>query len=151
VGFKQRRHDVLTQQDFNGWTGSVGWNWIPTGRIQVRLFLLRDIGGVYDLVTTYARYYTIGIGPSYQLTSKISLNGVLQHQDLRFLGNTESGLVSPNQDRHDTINIAGFGAAYQVTRVFGLGLNYTWSHRNSNVPFQGYTDNVISFSGNLTF
>ena len=52
----------------------------------MRLYVGRDIGGVDDLVTTYARTYTVSLNPSYQLTSKVSLNGTVQHQDLRFLG-----------------------------------------------------------------
>ena len=121
----------------------------------MRLYLGRDIGGVDDLVTTYARTYTVSLNPSYQLTSKMSLNGTVQHQDLRFFGNTgfvdtttTSGTLA---DRHDRINIVGLGLGYGVTRVFSMGLNYTWSHRNSNVTLGNYDDNVISLNGSLTF
>jgi len=155
IGYKQRRHEIVSQRDFVGWTGSVAWNWVPTGRTRMRLYLGRDIGGVDDLVTTYARTYTVSLNPSYQLTSKMSLNGTVQHQDLRFFGNTgfvdtttTSGTLA---DRHDRINIVGLGLGYGVTRVFSMGLNYTWSHRNSNVTLGNYDDNVISLNGSLTF
>jgi len=153
-GYKQRSHDIVTERDFNGWTGSVGWNWVPTGRTSFRFLLSRDVGGVDDLVITYARTYTLSASPSYQLTSKISLNGTIQYQDLEFFGNT--GFVTDTTtgtlaDRHDKTGSLGIGASYLVTRIFSLGLNYRWEHRNSNVPLGNYTDNVISLNGNVTF
>jgi len=154
IGYKQRQHDLLPQRDFDGWTGTVAWNWTPTGRTRMRLFLGRDIGGVDDLVTTYARTYTVSFNPSYQLTSKMSLNGTAQHQDLRFLGNTNvvnTTTVTSLADRHDRINTLGLGLGYSVTRVFYMGLNYAWSHRNSNQAGANYDDNAISFNGSLTF
>jgi exopolysaccharide biosynthesis operon protein EpsL len=155
VGYKQRRHEEVEQRDFDGWTGSVTWTWVPTGRTRLSLAVIRDIGGVDDLVVTYARTYTISFNPSYQLTSKISLNGTALYQDLRFFGNTGlPGTTTPSgtlADRHDKIGTLGLGAGYQVTRVFSLGLSYTWSHRNSNVALGNYDDNLISLSGQLTF
>lgn len=155
VGYKQRKHDEVPQRDFDGWTGSVGWNWTPSGRTRLRLALVRDVGGVEDLVTTYARSYTVSVNPSYQLTSKVTLNGTAQYQDLRFFGNTgfvnTTTLTGTLADRHDKINTLGLGAGYQVTRIFSLGLNYTWSHRSSNVAFGSYDDNVISLNGGVTF
>jgi exopolysaccharide biosynthesis operon protein EpsL len=153
-GYKQRHHDVVTQRDFSGWTGSVGWNWVPTGRTSFRFAFSRDVGGVEDLIITYARTYTLSASPSYQLTSKISLNGTAQYQDLRFFGNT--GFVTTTTtgtlaDRHDKTASLGLGASYLVTRIFSLGLNYRWERRSSNVALGSYSDNIISLSGNLTF
>lgn len=155
IGYKQRRHDVLSQRDFVGWTGSVGWNWVPTGRTRLRLLLARDVGGVEDLITTYARTYIISLKPSYQLTSKISLNGTAQRQDLRFFGNT--GFVNTPAgtgslaNRHDRISTLGLGLGYSVTRVFSMGLNYAWSHRSSSADLSNYDDNVVSLNGSVKF
>jgi hypothetical protein len=154
VGYKQRRHDIATERDFTGWTGSVGWTWVPTGRTRVRTVLARDIGGVEDLTVTYARTYTLSVNPSYQLTSKITLNGTAQYQDLAFFGNTgltNSSNSSQLSGRVDKISTLGIGAGYQATRVFSLGLNYTYSHRNSNVPLADFNDNLVSLTGSLTF
>lgn len=155
VGYKQRQHDLVPQRDFDGWTGTVGWNWTPTGRTHMRLFLGRDLGGVEDLVITYARTYTVSFNPSYQLTSKMTLNGTAQYQDLRFFGNTgfvnTSSVSGTLADRHDKISTLGLGLGYSITRIFSMGLNYTYSHRNSNVPLGNYNDNVVSFNGSVTF
>jgi exopolysaccharide biosynthesis operon protein EpsL len=153
-GYKQRRHDAVAQRDFRGWTGSVGWNWVPTGRTSFRFAFSRDVGSVDDLIITYARTYTLSASPSYQLTSKISLNGTAQYQDLRFFGNTgfvASTTTGTLADRHDKTASLGIGASYLVTRIFSLGLNYRWERRSSNVALGSYGDNVISLSGNVTF
>jgi exopolysaccharide biosynthesis operon protein EpsL len=155
-GYKQRNHnDPATQvRDFSGWTGSVGWSWAPTGRTSARFSLARDIGGVDDLVITYARTYTLSAIPSYQLTGKISLNGLLQFQDLRFFGNTgflATTTTGTLAGRHDKILSFGAGGSYLVTRVFSLDLNYRFERRNSNVPQGSYNDNIITFNGHLTF
>jgi hypothetical protein len=155
VGYTWRTHDNVPQRDFSGWTGSVGWNWTPTGRTSMRLLFLRDIGGVDDLTATYARTYTVSVNPTYQLTSKMTLNGTAQYQDLSFFGNT--GFVNTNTTsgtlagRHDKISTLGMGLGYQVTRVFSMGLNYSWSHRNSNVADGDFDDNVVFLSGSVTF
>jgi exopolysaccharide biosynthesis operon protein EpsL len=154
-GYKQRSHDVVEQRDFNGWTGSIGWNWAPTGRTRLGLNLARDIGGVDDLVVTYARTYAITATPTYQLTSKITLNGTARYQDLQFFGNTgfvnTTTLSGTLADRHDKIVTFGVGGNYQFSRVLSFALNYKWEHRNSNVALGDYNDNVISLTGQLSF
>jgi hypothetical protein len=139
VGYKQRRHEEVEQRDFDGWTGSVTWTWVPTGRTRLSLARIRDIGGsTISSSPTREPTQLHSIHPN-QLTSKISLNGTALYQDLRFFGNTGLPITTTPSgtlaDRHDKIGTLGFGAGYQVTRVFSLGLNYTWSHRNSNVAW----------------
>lgn len=113
--------------------------------------LARDVGGVEDLAVTYARTYTFLVRPTYQLTSKVSLNGTLQHQDLRFLGNTDFGIQTVTSDRHDRIDLVGVGARYQATRLLSFNLGYTWSHRNSNVQFGDFNDQTIALTGQISF
>jgi exopolysaccharide biosynthesis operon protein EpsL len=150
-GYVERKHENLSDRDFSGWTGSAGWTWNPTAKSTVRMSLVRNIGGIEDVAVTYARTYIFTITPTYQLTSKVSLNGTLQHQDVRFLGSQNTGVTNSFTDRHDRLNVAGVGANYQATRTLQFGLNYTWSHRNSSVQFGDYNDNVVSLTGQLTF
>jgi exopolysaccharide biosynthesis operon protein EpsL len=151
VGYKRRDHENLPQRDFSGITGSIGWTWTPTGRTGVRVTLAKDIGGLEDIAVTYVRTYTFTAKPTYQLTGKISLSGIAQYQDIRFLGNTGFGIFSTTADRHDKLGTLGAGAAYQATRTLLFGLNYTWSHRTSNVQFGDFNDNVVMATGQLTF
>jgi Putative beta-barrel porin 2 len=150
-GYVERNHENLPQRDFSGWTGSIGWSWAPSAKTGFRFSIARDIGGVEDLAVTYARTYTLLIKPTYQLTGKISLNGLLEHQDLRFLGNPDFGIQNTSSDRHDRLNLIGLGANYQATRVLSFGLNYTWQHRNSNVQFGDFNDQMISLTAQITF
>ncbi len=158
IGYKQRRHENLPQRDFNGWTGSVGWGYNATGRISLRLLASRDVGGIEDIATTYARTYSLVVTPTYQLTSKISLNGIAQFQDLRFFGNTGFAATGQGQSgRHDKTYTLGLGAGYAATRTFRLGLNYAFTRRDSNLNLNSnqfgadYDDNLIALSGQLTF
>jgi exopolysaccharide biosynthesis operon protein EpsL len=150
-GYNERRHDNLPQRDFSGWTGSLGWTWTPSGKSSIRTYIARDVGGVEDLAVTYARTYTFFIKPTYQLTDKVALNGTLEHQDLRFLGNPDFGIETASTGRHDRINLIGAGAKYQATRVLTFNLNYSWSHRLSNVQFGDFNDQTISLNGQITF
>jgi hypothetical protein len=151
IGYKERHHENLPQRDFSGWTGSVGWTWTPTAKTAVRIIAARDVGGVEDIAVTYARTYTFAVRPTYQLTSKIGLNGQAQYQDLSFFGNTGFGIASLTEDRHDKLGALGAGLTYQATRSLLFGLNYTWSHRTSNVQFGDFLDNLISLTGQVTF
>jgi hypothetical protein len=45
----------------------------------------------------------------------------------------------------------GIGASYSATRSLSFGANYTFSHRNSNVPLGDYDDHVTWLSGQITF
>jgi exopolysaccharide biosynthesis operon protein EpsL len=151
IGYKERQHENLPQRDFSGWTGSAGWTWTPTAKAVVRIIVARDVGGVEDIAVTYARTYTFTVRPTYQLTSKIGLNGQAQYQDLSFFGNTGFGVSSVTADRHDKIATLGAGLAYQATRALLFGLNYYWSSRTSNMQFGDFKDNVISLTGQVTF
>ncbi|MEO8627439.1 MAG: XrtB/PEP-CTERM-associated polysaccharide biosynthesis outer membrane protein EpsL [Betaproteobacteria bacterium] len=154
IGYKQRRHENLPERDFNGWTGSVGWVYNATGRISMRLLASRDVGGIEDIATTYARTYSLVIAPTYRLTSKINLSGTAQFQDLRFLGDTGSrtqGLNIGQAGRHDKTYTLGVGGGYAATRTFRLGFNYAFTRRDSSAPLVDYDDNLIGLSGQFTF
>jgi exopolysaccharide biosynthesis operon protein EpsL len=152
IGYVVRRHDDLPERDFHGVTGAAGWTWTPSDKTSVRLAAARTLGGLEDLTVTYARTYTLSVNPSYQLTGKVRLNGIAQYQNVAFLGDTGiPGVTSPLVGRVDRIGTLGAGLTYQATRTLQFGLNYAFSHRNSNVPSADFNDQLVSLTGQLRF
>lgn len=149
-GYAVRTHDHLPQRDFSSWIGSAGWTWTPTAKTSVRTQLSRNVGGLEDIAVTYVRTYTFSIVSTYQVSSKVAVNGTLQYQDYRFFGNTGFGF-STTSNRHDTLPYAGLGLTYQAMRTLEFGFNYNGSHRSSNVPFGDFNDQTVSLSAVLRF
>ncbi len=95
-------YDLATQRSFSGVTGSLGWVWVPTGKIRLDTRLLRDTGQESYAVTTifgtpgandYSRIgTTLRMRADYELTAKVSFNLILSWAD-RELVRTQPGFL----------------------------------------------------------
>lgn len=115
-------------EDFSGVTGSIYWNWRPTGRTTLTTSLSRDSGqesGFQSLVTggrtrltatDFSRVTNIfALRANYELTGKIVLTGDLSHAR-RSLVDSLSG-----RDGRDNTTLASLGANWMATRIITVG------------------------------
>jgi exopolysaccharide biosynthesis operon protein EpsL len=150
IGYTRRDHDNLPQRDFQGWTGNIGWLWTVSGRTSVRADLRRDIGGIEDSATTYARTYAASITPSYQLTGKMWVSATAAYRDQEYFGNTGFSTFFV-EGRDDKIRSLSANLKYQVTRAGSLTFGATHSSRSSNLRFGDFSDDLVSLTGQLVF
>jgi hypothetical protein len=134
-----REHQSFADRSLSNWTGALGWNWKPTGKLATNLSLSRDTSnGSYDFTTgtinigssnsTIAT--TLGLTAQWEVTSKIAMVGNLSHAR-RSLDNAltiGSGVLPSSAS--DSTNSLGLSVQYAVLRNVDLGCGVTWSERS---------------------
>jgi hypothetical protein len=122
-------YEQATAANFDGATGSLSWNWRPTGRFALTTMLSRDTG--QDLgfqrapdgtspnrATDFSQVTdALSLNATYELTGKIVLTGGLTTSHRKLVDAANAGTGS------DTTNSATIGARWAATRVFSLGCN----------------------------
>jgi hypothetical protein len=133
-----REHQSLVDRNTNSWTGALGWNWKPTGKLSTNLNLTRDTSnGSYDFTTGAINVAssnsvittTLGLTTQWEVTSKISMIGNLAHSR-RSLDNslTIGNGVLPTS-ASDSTNSLGLRVQYAVLRNVDVGCGINWSDR----------------------
>ena len=84
-------YDLATQRDFSGLTGSLSWNWLASGRLNLLTRLSHETGQDSYAVTTffnqagtadYSRVNTsLRVKADYSLTAKVALNSAVSVSD----------------------------------------------------------------------
>lgn len=134
-----QEHQSLVDRNTNSWTGALGWNWKPTGKLSTSLNLTRDASnGSYDFTTgainvassNSAITTTLGLTTQWEVTSKIAVTGTLAHAR-RSLDNslTIGNGVLPSS-ASDRTNSLGLNVQYAVLRNVDVGCGVNWSERS---------------------
>ncbi|NCT83638.1 MAG: outer membrane beta-barrel protein [Comamonadaceae bacterium] len=126
------RHSLASLRDFSGTTGAIGWNWRPTGKLQLGLQYARDTGQESSsLATDVNRLYTSWrLTGSYALTAKLSLNASASRNRSHRAG--IAGL--PLADSFDNDQAYGLGLIWTLSRGLSLSCQYNHASRDSSVP-----------------
>lgn len=132
-------------RDFSGTTGAIGWNWLPTSKLQLDIHFSRDTGQesvvrTTDLNTIYTYWQ---LGGSYAVTSKLSLSAKASRN--RATRTSEAGAVVPDAlDDNETYNV---GLRWAFSRSFSLGCQYDHVNRDSSVPQYVYSASSYGCTG----
>lgn len=134
ISATHENHDLLDGRDFRGVTGSLGWNYRPTGKTTLDLRLSRDTGtrgngappqldpsATAAFLTDARLSDRLDAGVRWEATSKITVLGQASYShdryDEQFI--TGGGAIVTG-DSGNTRNFK-IGATYQVTRAWLLG------------------------------
>lgn len=144
--------------DFRGLTGSVFWNWRPTGRTSVSTNLSRDSGqesGFQRLTTgqrvrltatDFSRITNLAaVTVNYELTGKIMMLGTANYAR-RSLDDALTG--TRGSDNTTTMTL---GARWVATRVVSLTCTLGYESRSSSSTVSySYRDNTVGCLGQVT-
>jgi hypothetical protein len=160
-------HDLLDNRDFRGVTGSLGWNYRPTGKTSVDLRLSRDTGtrgngapaqldpnATAAFLTDARLSDRIDAAVRWEATSKITLRAQAGYSHDRYDEQfVSTGATIVNGDSGNTRNYL-VGVAYQVTRAWSLGCEAGRRSRSTPVFIGGvgysYDADVASCTVQLT-
>lgn len=143
IGYTQRRFDTVSQRDFGGLTAGLNIEWRPTGLFTMRAELIRDIQSEEILTASYVDLTTLRLRPSFQLTGKILINGLVSVSRASYEG--DPGIAaSSGPTRKDDINVLGIGLGYEYARNITVNLEARRTERKSNIGSVEYTDNMLS-------
>jgi hypothetical protein len=161
LSFSHESHEVLSQRDFRGVTGSISWDWRPSGRLTLRTLLLHDTGGevTFASLVPNAPLTTVGdssrtttslqIGANYEASAKIMVNASLR-EDWRTLVDISGASTATDNDRS---TLATLGAQYLPTRNVTLGCNVSFEHRTTNsnaTQTSPYSNDIFSCLARFT-
>jgi len=152
-------HSSAAGQDFSGFTGQLGWNWRPTGKLTLSTQYVHDTG----LQTTFSTFFGYALG-SYsqdQVVNSFRLSANYQYSGKLSFGANAS--YSPS-----SIRITPSGSSTPTVydfRDYGANLNATWQYsrgismscqagrqwRTGAAALYPYTANSIGCSGQILF
>lgn len=134
-----REHQTLADRNVSSWTGALGWNWKPTGKLSTNLSLSRDSSnGSYDFTTGVINIgssnstiaTTLGLTAQWEVTSKIAMSGNLSHARRSLDNSLTIGAGVLPSSASDSTNSLGLSVQYAVLRNVDLGCGVTWSERS---------------------
>ena len=134
-----RENQSLADRNLNNWTGALGWNWKPTGKLSTSVSLSRDTSnGSYDFTTGVLNVAssnttigtTLGLTAQWEVTSKIAVSGNLAHSRRSLDNSLTIGAGVLPSSASDTTNTLGLNVQYAVLRNVDLGCSVTWSDRS---------------------
>lgn len=134
------RYDLASQRDFSGVTGTLSWNWVPTGKLQINTRYSRDTGQDSYAVTVFdprlgfvpgnADYSRIQdvlrIRAEWTISPKFSVNASLSEADRELVRTLPpTGFGDSRSTGGERISLASVGARWAPWRnvLFGCDLN----------------------------
>ncbi len=139
------RHSLTALNNFSGTTGALGWNWRPTGKIQLGVQYSRDtgqesVGRINDVNRIYSSWQWNG---SYALTSKVSANANVNRNRSRRAGDVAAQIA----DAFDNGNSHSIGLRWAYSRSLSLACQYNHTRRDSSVPQYSYSASSLGCTG----
>ena len=124
-------HQQFDTRDFSGVTGSLGWDWQPSGKLRFNPRLARDTGQDADRITTaFTRTTdTLRVGVDYALSAKIGLNANLSAFERLLQGR---GAVVGGLSGREMGNSLAIGARWAPVRSTVVGCNVSTDKLGSN-------------------
>lgn len=150
LGRTRRDPQQPGQPETSGTTGSLLFNWRPTGKTGITVDYSRDFGPAVDVITASSTARTLTIAPTWAVTNRITLLGTLRRQERDYLDPT--GLVPGGSNRRDRINAYGLVAVY-TPPIEHVVVNFSAQReeRRSNISGADYLVNVIGATVQYSF
>jgi hypothetical protein len=160
LSYTKQTYDNNAAGDFHGATGSLGWDYRPTGRIHLSTYFARDTGQTTLNSTFLGQQFAADssrlknvfqVHGTYDLTGKIQLDGTARHEH-RTLSDSNA-LFNISSDGSDSTNFYALGLTYTPLRSLTLACSVSREIRTSSeisplsYPFH---DNLTSCSAQFT-
>ena len=149
-GYVQRKHDFFSERDYSGLNARLIANWQATGKLGVSLSGWREIGALYDVTTSYTLNQGVSVGSTWNVTSKVKLDGLLKHETSDFSGTTAFSSALP-VGRKDTYRTASLKLTYLPTDHLQLVAEAHRKNRDSTVNGNSYPNNGVMLSSRYEF
>lgn len=150
LGYTQRRYNELAIRDFNGMTGRLTYDWSITGKTLLSVAAWREVGGISDVISTFAVIKGSNLDVSWFPTSKIFVRGGVAHKSYDFRG--DSGFVLGTVDkREDKIRTVSASLGYSPLQNLQISLDGVVEQRDSTRIFIDYNYKLITANIKVSF
>lgn len=144
--WSRERHSLLTSRSSNQWSGTLGWGWQASGKLQTAVRLTRDSDsggnavGSGELSSQYADATvrtTLATSATWDATSKIQLKLGLNYS----VRDLDSALLNLGTERFATDHVRSLSVAatYKAMRELDLGCNLSSERRTVTGDAAGLT------------
>lgn len=134
-GYLRREHDGLSERDFDGFVGRLTALWQITDKTTLSASAWRDLSNLDDEIADYAVIDGIVIEPTWAITPKTAVRGLVRYEHRDFQTSSE---VPGIPDRIDEINTLGLWFDWQFLRNGSLSLGYETEDRDSTRRLEEY-------------
>jgi exopolysaccharide biosynthesis operon protein EpsL len=145
----RRRYAQVPEQDFDGNTARVEYDWKPTGKLSLAAVAQRDIYPYLDIGSSFVLVKGVTLRPTLSLTEKIDVSGTFEYSIRDFLGPGLTPGASPG--RTDRVRSGTAAVSYRPARNVTLQMSAQRENRSSNAVFADYLVNVVFASLRIGF
>ncbi|MFC5768678.1 XrtB/PEP-CTERM-associated polysaccharide biosynthesis outer membrane protein EpsL [Thauera sinica] len=152
IGETRRSYEREDNRGFEGLTGRLAFDWLPTGKTSVNLGWRREIGADEDVFANYAVTEVLSLAPTWRATSKLVVGANWERRQRDYGGDPR---VLPDSvrrpDRSETTYRYGVNLSYQAARNVALSLSYARQERDVELATRRYSADTVFLSGSLSF
>ena len=141
-----RHHPDTPDRDFKGSAGSLGYLWLPSGKVQLRLAAQRDLFASLDAAVSRTQRDTLSLGAAWEVSAKLVFRGQFGQIRTEYLP-TQAGASA----RRDDTGFLEGGIEWRATRGLTVAASLRDERRSSSDPGLDYQAVVSRISGSLTF
>lgn len=132
-GQVQRRYKSFPQRDFDGLNGRMIFTWSQSAKVGWTVNAWRETGSYLDLSTTHSTNRGVSVGPTWQATAKLRLDGLMRHERRDF-----KGAITAASGRKDTFRHASVTLSYKPTSRLQIATSLFRDQKDSSVYLNGY-------------
>ena len=149
-GLVQRKHDVFPARDYSGLNARLIANWKATGKTSLNAGVWREIGALDDLTASYTLNQGVHVGASWDMSSKLRLDGLIKHESSDYSGTAAMASLQ-TIDRKDVFDTASLKLTYRPTAKLQLAVMLYRKDRKSNIEGNNYPNSGITISSRYDF
>ena len=150
LGYTSRRHDQVSQRDFDGMTGRLNYDWFVAPKTLLNVAVWREIRSIEDVAANYVLSEGWGLGPAWAPTSKLVFHVKYVREDRDYKGDPGFVLTS-GQEREDEFRGINLAAGYTPRRNLQFAVAVERGVRDSNIFGKNYDQNAVSANVRLRF
>ncbi len=149
ISRSRKRNSLDLLRDFTSTTGSIGWDWRPTAKLQVNAQYARDTGQETMVQSSELNrvYTTWQLSTAYALTGKLSLNAKASNN--RATRSRDAG-NAPSDALDDTRSYT-LGLRWAFSRGLSVSCQYDHINRDNSQPAYVYTASSYGCTGQAIF
>jgi len=145
LGYTSREYEHVNSLDFDGPTGRVAFDWVPTGKLSFQFVARREIGSEYEVIDNYVVTRGLGVEGRWAATDKIGVRARAE-QLWRDRGNV--GVTALDDDR---TRLYGLSVDYAPLRTLTISASAQRAQRSAAGRASDYSADLYGLDARLEF
>lgn len=145
----ERNFDHISQLDYSEPVGSINYIWKPTEKLRLSTIVSRDVSSHQRDESSFAIKDMLRMSPSWEITSKLALEGSASIARRKFLGDPRPGQLSDG--RKDIEKRASVALSWKPRDFVTVSGSLERAERSSNLQGLDYKDTTVGVSTELLF